>query len=502
MKEVAREEEERRYHAGISLSRALQISQPSRTLSEFPIAFLWSPTALNDRIHRALPRWIHFDVKSFQRSNFPFTVEVRSGQQFRLRIEFDPNFYPSAEATNLLERVVQVTESVIKDPARKVGSLPILTKAEKEIPQLQEIERVPEKPKIPIQEKIATVITRQPLSLAIEGPNDTALSFAELDSCAKLLAAHLRTEDSAHAGHVAICLTPTPWLPVAVLGTILAGKACVPLDPNSGARWLAGKLTALGVNVILCDSITAPLFASLTCKLIILDQKWDAITATPTGEVPSVSDSQPAFFLVGTEVDDPPAVRTLSSELLLQACLETIALWELQPGERIPLVTTGGTAAFAEILVSAMLAGATVILLPEGELSATLRNARPSHLRLTSAQWRSWITGLRGDRTAFPDSLRCVCIEHEVLAPAIHRQWQQVNDGQARTIFFSSPVGFSGLSVHYEAADRPGLSVCLTEIPLGTPRPGVVARLLDSAGHPSPPRYPGQLTIELRDPGK
>jgi hypothetical protein len=121
LKEVAREEEERRYHATISLSRALQSSQPSRTLREFSLAFVWLPTALNDRIHRALPRWIRFDVKAVERSIFPVPVKVRSGQQFELRIEFDPDFYPSSEVTNLSERVVRVTESVIKNPAGKVG---------------------------------------------------------------------------------------------------------------------------------------------------------------------------------------------------------------------------------------------------------------------------------------------------------------------------------------------------------------------------------------------
>jgi non-ribosomal peptide synthetase component F/pimeloyl-ACP methyl ester carboxylesterase len=499
LKEVAREEEERRYHAAMSLPHVLQSSQPSRALSTFPIAFFWLPTALNDRIHRALPRWIRFDVKVVQRSLFPFTLEVRSGQQFELRVEFDPNFYPSSEATNLLERIVRVTESVVKDPAGKVGSLTILTRAESEIPQPMEHGRLREKPSLTLQEKITTVITRQPLSLAIEGPNDTALSFAELDSCAKLLAAHLCAEDPAHRGRVATCLTPTPWLPVAMLGILLGGKTCVPLDPNSSAAWLASKLTALDVKVVLCDSITAPLFANLAHKLIILDQKWDVITATSSGEVPTVADLHPALVLVGTEVDEPPTVQTLSSPQLLEACLETISLWDLQPGERIPLLTTGGTAAFAEIVLSAILAGATIILLGEGELAATLGSARPSHLRLTSAQWRNWITGLRGERAAFPGSLRCVCIEQNILPPAIHRQWQEINDGQARTIFFSSPVGFSGWSLNYEAGDRPGLSVCLTEIPLGTPGPGVVARLLDSAGHSVPPRYPGQLTIQLRD---
>ena len=77
LKSIAFEEEERRYHAAISLSHALQSSRPNRPLSEFPVAFLWLPAALNDRIHRALPRWIRVDVKAIHRSIFPFTIEVR-----------------------------------------------------------------------------------------------------------------------------------------------------------------------------------------------------------------------------------------------------------------------------------------------------------------------------------------------------------------------------------------------------------------------------------------
>ena len=499
LKEVGREEDERRYHAAISLPRVLHLSKSPRDIGEFPIAFVWSTTVLNERIHRALPRWIHFDVKAVQRSVFPFTLEVRSGHPFVLRVESDPEFFPSAEAAKLLERVANIASSVVKDPGRKVGSLTILTKADSQVPPPKETGRVLEEPATGIQKQIASVIARQPLSLAIEGPNDMALSFADLDLCAKLLAGHLREVDPSHGGRVGICLTPTPWLTVAMLGVILTGSSCVPVDPNSSATWLASKLTVCDVAIVLCDSITAPLFASSTCKLIILDQKWDEITATVTGEVPPVPAPKTVFLLTGTEFDDPPALRALSSRILLEACQETISLWTLQAGERIPLLTTGGTAAFVEIMLSAMLAGATVVLLEDEPLCFSLPKARPSHVRLTAGQWRNWITGLRGDRSALPESLRLVCIEEEVIAPTIHAQWQDVNDGQAKTIFFSSPAGLSGLSVQYEAGDRPGVSVCLTDIPVGTPGPGVAARLLDSAGHPLPPLYPGELTIELLD---
>ncbi|HEU4677887.1 MAG TPA: thioesterase domain-containing protein, partial [Terrimicrobiaceae bacterium] len=217
------------------------------------------------------------------------------------------------------------------------------------------------------------------------------------------------------------------------------------------------------------------------------------------GELPPVPAPGTTFLLTGTELDAPPPARVLNSHLLRDACQETVSLWTLQPGDRVPLLTTGGTAAFVEIMLSAMVAGATVVLLDTGDLSTTLRDVRPSHLRLTMGQWRRWLGELRGERSAFPESLRFVCIEEEIIAPAMYAQWQVVNDGQARTVFFSSPAGFSGLSVRYEAADHPGLSVRLTDVPVGAPGPGVVARLLDSAGHPSPPPYPGQLTIELLD---
>lgn len=500
LKAVAQEEDERRYHGAIGLAHVLQTANPPREVADFPMTFVWLTPTLKDRIHRALPRWIHFDVKPFQRSFFPFTFEVRpDGQQFALRVEFDPDLFPMTEATKLLERVGRVASLVANDPATKVESLTILTMAETQMPPPTETGPVLERTPFSIQEKIASVIAKQPLVLAIEGPNDTGLSFAELESCARLLAEHLHSEDPPPRGRIGICLTPTPWIPVALFGTVLAGNFCVPLDPNSSAHWLTRRLAIYEVTTVLCDSITARLLASSTCKVIILDQKWEAITATAKGEVPPVPAPGTTFLLTGTELDAPPIVRALNPQLLLDACQETISLWALQPGDRVPLLATGGTAAFVEIMLSAMVAGATVVLLDTGDLSTTLRDVRPSHLRLTAGQWRRWIAKLRGERSAFPESLRFVCVEEEIIAPAVYAQWQVVDDGQARTIFFSSPAGFSGLSVRYEAADRPGLSVVLSDVPVGTPGPGIAAHLLDSAAHPSPPLYPGRLTIELLD---
>ena len=153
-----------------------------------------------------------------QRSIFPFTFEVRpDGQQFVLRVEFDPAFFPVVEATKLLERIAHMASLVANDPATKVESLTILTMAETQMPPPAETGPVLERTASSIQEKIASVIAKQPLALAIEGPNDTGLSFAELESCASLLAEHLRSEDPPPRGRVGICLTPTPWIPVAVL---------------------------------------------------------------------------------------------------------------------------------------------------------------------------------------------------------------------------------------------------------------------------------------------
>jgi hypothetical protein len=206
-------------------------------------------------------------------------------------------------------------------------SLTVLTEAEGQLPQPAETG--------PVLENRHGVFRENQFGgygsplLAIEGPNDAALSFAELDSC--VYSPDIFGTKISHQSRWD-CLTRHR-------GSRGNGR-----DLSQGIpvfRWipipapLAREQVGLRRKHLLCDSITAPLFASLRCKLIILDQKWDTITATARGEVPPVPAPETAALLTGTEWDEPPAVRTLTSQVLVEACQKR-SIMGLQPGDRIP----------------------------------------------------------------------------------------------------------------------------------------------------------------------
>jgi len=493
LRDVARSEEERARNSSISLERALVLAEPSRQLREFPAAFLWAPPLLNDRIHDVFPRWINFDVKSFSRTQFPLTLQVRDGNRFLLKLETDPALCPPSQAEALLQRITRTIGTILENPAQTVGDLSMLTAAESQSlppPAPAAAKRQPES----VELQIATIAARQPDALAITGPNDAALSFAELDSHARSLAAWLRHENLADGWNVAVCLTPTPWLPVAVLGILRAGDTCVPLDCHSAPAWLAGKIESSDVEMIICDSRTAPFFDGLSRRLLIIDQQWETV-APSTGEGGSTTQKN-AFLLIGTAGDPPPALRSFSPGFLAAACQESLALWTLGVGDRIPLLAAPGTGAFVETLLCSLLAGATLVLPEEKDPLAIVENGSPTHLRLSQGHWR--VLAARLQRTALPKSLRVVCVENTDASAGQLAAWHALNSGHATGIFFYSPAGLSGASIRVISdPDHPPLD----NSTIGSPGPQVAASLLDPAGQLLPPHYPGRLEITILQNG-
>ena len=489
LRDVAKGEEERARNSSISLERALVLAEPSRKLREFPAAFLWAPPLLNDRIHDVFPRWINFDAKVVSHSQFPLTLQVRDGNRFLLQLETDPALCPPAQAETLLQRVTRTISNILENPAQNVGALSMLTEAESQAlktPSPAPASRQAES----VELQIAATAARQPETLAITGPNDADLSFAELDSHARSLAAWLRHENLADGWNIAVCLTPTPWLPVAVLGILRAGDTCVPLDSHSAPAWLAGKIESSDVEMIICDSRTAPFFDGLSRRLLIIDQQWETI-APSTGEGGSTTQKD-AFLLTGTASDAPPALRSFSPGFLAAACQESIALWKLESGHRVPLLATPGTGAFVETLLCSLMAGATLVLPEENDPLAIVENGSPTHLRLSHGQWRVLATRLQQTSTSLPQSLRVVCVENTDASAGQPASWHPQNSGHATGIFFYSPAGLSGAAVGVLSdPDHPPLRDSL----IGSPGPGVKASLLDPAGQSLPPHYPGRLEI-------
>lgn len=494
LREVAQSEKDRSENSAIGLERTLLLADPPRKLRDFSAAFFWSPPPLNDRIHDVFPRWINFDAKITGHSQFPLTFQVRDGNRFALQIETDPSICPPEEAAALLERLTRTLDAILENPARKLGDISILTETERQTLGPAGAPTTPSAPSS-VETTFATVAKTQPDALAVSGPGDGALSFSELDSHATSLAAWLRAENLADGWNIGVCLTPTPWLPVAILGILRAGNTCVPVEPRSPAEWLTTRLDSSDVELVICDSGTAAAFDGTTRRLLILDQQWETVAASP-GSVTDPAPQKFAFLLTGTETDPAPDLRAFKPAFLAAACRESLQLLELAPGDRIPLLAAAGTGAFVETLLCSLLSGATLVLPEENDpLAVVTQNI--THLRLSAAQWRVLVARFLRAKEPLPESLRTLCIETDRPVPATQAASGPWNaDGRVREIFFFSPAGLSGAALRVFPAEQAG-----TPLPAGRPGAGVHASLLDPAGQPLPPHYPGRLEMSFPHQG-
>lgn len=479
--------------SGVERQRAAAGSAPPAILphpgdpvsDSFASHFRWLPPSLNDRISGAFPRWINLDARLIDQPLHTITLEVREGARFEIRLR--TSSLPAAENDRLLSWLEQVLLLVIDHPdvtCREIklgpAGSPLPSSAATPLSILDQI-------------KLAAAADHP----AIEDANGATLTFREVDEYADFLAAHLQTEGLGDGWTVAVCLTPSPWVPVALLGVLRAGDTCVPLDPGASATWLAERLEATDCELVVCDSSTVDLFSSETKRLLVIDREWQAISGAAPPEKPSAP-AKVSFILVGTPFAPPPPVTALSSNLLAAAATNFSELQGVASGDRLISTAPAGTPAFAETILCGLAAGVTSVF-PEGSTATQLAAGRPTHLRLTVPEFRGLAASLTKNHDHNFDSLRTVVVE--VFGPEQDtvQHWQKAASDKHRLVVFASPCGFCSLGLVSKppaTSDFDGSEKFRFRL---TPSPACRATVSDIDGNHPPSGYPGILSFTLPD---
>ncbi|MCA1636718.1 MAG: amino acid adenylation domain-containing protein, partial [Acidobacteria bacterium] len=116
------------------------------------------------------------------------------------------------------------------------------------------------------------------------------LTYAELNSRANLLARYLRHEGAGADSVVAVCLDRTPDLLVALLATLKAGAAYLPLDPAYPRQRLAFMLDDASSPVLITEEKYTAIFPDFAGTLLRLDAQWDEIARHTSPDADQSSD--------------------------------------------------------------------------------------------------------------------------------------------------------------------------------------------------------------------
>lgn len=165
--------------------------------------------------------------------------------------------------------VTRLVRTATQDPDLPLREIPLLTQAER-----RTVIEVWNDTTVACPEGVAAhhLIERQALAtpdaVAVVA-GDGSLTYAQLDGAANAVADLLRNK-GIRGGRVAVCMTRSVKLVVALLAVWKAGAAYVPLDPSVPVSRLRQLVESVAVSLVITDEATAALFDRRRPPVVVL----------------------------------------------------------------------------------------------------------------------------------------------------------------------------------------------------------------------------------------
>lgn len=472
-------------NASIAPSAALNAAGHPAAWAETPgVVFAWRGPELNDVLHTVLPRWINFDARVLRPQPPGWTLEVREG--VRLSLCLSAGEGSPAGAAGVLSRLAVLLADLPEIFSKPVETVPVLSPVE--VRELRAASRGPvgpdEKPKTVLDVFRATVAAHPKAPAVRDG--EYVLTFEEIDTLSDRLAGHLSHVGLAGGWHVGLFLSPSSWIPVAILGSLKAGNSIIPIDPSASPEWAEATMSAHDVGVVLCDAASAPLLEGSSRRKVVLDQEWEAME---TAALPAldVSPDSAAAVITGFPGGATPPIKALTHGMLAAAMTTAARVLDFNSGGVLLAHAAAGSGAFLEEWLLPLASGGTASVCDDP--TALVSRHGITHVRLTTPEWANQIAAVsRGDFGVAP-TLAVVAVEAGTPTGVMLHKWQAAS--RARAIVFFSPSSLVGLGL----AGAPEADTLF--LPVGTPVDDVDASVCDADGHDLPACHAGRLLLRF-----
>jgi len=211
-------------------------------------------------------------------ADYPLTLIAIPGEKLAMKIIYAGDRFNQDTIARMAGHFQTLLEAIPADSDRLIGELPLLTTAEE---QALLVEGNATQTEHPIQHCIHELFEKQvektPQAVAIAFEN-LQLTYQELNSRANQLAHYLQRLGVGPDVPVGICLERSFDVAIAILATLKAGGACVPLDPQYPPERLAFMLQDTRVPVLLTQERWQTfLRCDFPHHLILLEGLWDQI---------------------------------------------------------------------------------------------------------------------------------------------------------------------------------------------------------------------------------
>ena len=346
---------------------------------------------------------------------------------------------------------------------------------------------------------IARQAQRTPGAIAVEA-GERRLTYGELDVRANRLAAALRRAKVGPGDLVGVCTERAPELVVAILGTLKAGGAYLPIDPATPPERIARIAADARAPIFVATPRTASRLARYGGRTLVLDERGDETARESAESLPDATDLDGLAYAVYTSgsTGEPKGIaighRALANHTL--ALVERYAIGAAD--RRLQFVSIGSDVLAAEVF-PVLAAGGTLVLRPDAGILAIADFLRFADERgitiagLPSAYWHEWVAAMDAAALPWPRALRLVVSGMDTVRPDRFAAWKRLAAGRLRWFNAYGPSEATCTAANFEADLASDATPAV--VPIGRPLPNVRIYLLDALGRPVPIGLPGEICI-------
>lgn len=354
-------------------------------------------------------------------------------------------------------------------------------------------------PKACIHDLFTAQAQRTPDAVAAEIAGER-FTYRELNERADWFAATASAQGIGRESIAGVGLQRSLELPVALLGVLKAGGACMPLDPEYPTERLAYMLEDARAGVFITDPRLESRYPAGAVRTISLNKGLPGFSQSMPRPFPSEAQPEDAAWIVYTSGSTgQPRGVVLTHAGLVNHHLAAAELYGITPQDRVLQFSSLSFDIAIEEMFPAWLAGAAVVFRePETPLvpSAFLRwidEKKISVLDLPTAYWHELVHGLVNHDRPLPESLRLVIVGGEKASASALRSWAEISRGKVRWINTYGPSEATVIATSWEP--HSGKDFAERELPIGRPVANARIYVLDAGLAPVPVGATGELYI-------
>ena len=488
-------------HQDVPFEMVVDALQPQRDLSHSPLfqvmfALQNTPQGALTLSAKTAPLTLSPVEAHSGTAKFDLTLfMVEDGEALSGALEFNTDLFDAATIERLAGHFQNLLAGLVADPEQSVSRLPLLSEAER-YQLLVEWNRTeaPFPAHLCAHHLFEQQAAQTPDAVAVVC-GDRALTYRELDARANQLAHHLQGLGAQPETLVALCLTRSPEVVVALLGVLKSGAAYVPIDPGYPAERIAFMLADTRAPVLLTEASLAPRLPRASAQVLCLDTDWPRIAQHPSAPPPSQATPDSLAYVIYTSGSTgQPKGAMLEHRGVVNYLTWCRQAYPLDGGVGSPVHSSISFDLTVTSLIAPLTTGRTVHLLPDDlgveALTDYVRRVGDfSLIKITPAHLK-----LLGDQLAPAEAAgrtRAFIIGGENLLPEHVAFWLRNAPETALVNEYGPTETVVGCCVYTETPARPSVGV----VPIGRPIINTRLYVLDRHLQPVPIGVPGELYI-------